>query len=104
MEGQIIVTTEALVNQADEVAALISEVSGHFDNMKSVVNRTHSYWIGRAGNMHRDKYIKAQPDIDVAIRRLKEHVVDLKTMAGVFDSAEREAQREAESLISEVIE
>lgn len=103
MDGQIVVKTEVLVNQADEVARLINDTNNSFKELKRLVNGTNSYWVGEAGNVHREKYVKKEPDIDVAIRRLWEHVTDLKTMAGVYDTAERAAQSEAQNLISEVI-
>ena len=103
MDGQIIVTTETLVSQADEVAKLIADTENSFRDLKSLVNSTGSYWVGEAGDANRQKYNKQEPNIDVAIRRLREHVKDLKAMAGVYDTTERAAETEAENLISEVI-
>ncbi len=104
MEGHIKVNAQSLLTQADEVASLISEVRDRFSSLKTAVDRTNSYWIGEAGNAHRQKYFSSQDQIDEAIRRLNENVTDLRTMAGVYEQAEAQAMSEAEKLIESVIE
>ncbi len=103
MEGRIVVKTETLVSQSEEVSKQILNTENAFNELKSLVSSTSSYWIGEAGEAHRTNYMNRQSEVETAIRRLREHVVDLKTMAGVYDEAERAAQSEAQSLISEVI-
>lgn len=103
MDGHIKVDTNVLLAQADTVSALISKVNDAFADMNSIVNNTHSYWIGDAGNTHREKYTSKQNRIDEAIRRLNENVTDLRVMSGVFSEAEAQAMRMAEELVTSVI-
>ena len=103
MDGQIIVKTEVLVSQSEEVSKQISNTENAFSELKNLISATSSYWIGEAGEVHRTNYMNRESDVETAIRRLREHVVDLKTMAGVYDEAEKTAQSEAQNLISEVI-
>lgn len=103
MDGRIAVKTEVLISQADEVSNLVSETRNAFSELKSLVNSTNGYWVGEGGDTHRNKYSQKESEIDIAIRRLNEHVTDLKAMAGVYDSAEKETTSVAQELISEVI-
>lgn len=103
MDGRIKVDTNVLLAQADTVSSLISKVSEAFADMKSAVNNTNAYWIGEAGNAHREKYTSKQGRIDEAIRRLNENVTDLRVMSGVYSEAEAQAMREAEALVTAVI-
>ena len=102
--AQIVVSTEALLSQASTVEGLIKRVSAGFDTMKQKINNTNSYWIGEAGDVHRQKYISQQQTIDEIIRRLTENVTDLRAMAGVYEQAERSAEAEAEALVESVID
>ncbi|MBQ4528377.1 MAG: WXG100 family type VII secretion target [Clostridia bacterium] len=103
MEGQIVVKTEVLEAQANTVEGLIKQVQNGFDEIKTHVGNTSSYWTGEAADAHRTKYSNEQPSIDEAIRRLQENVNDLRIMAGIYVAAEAQATQEAENLISEVI-
>ncbi len=104
MDGHIKVNTATLLAQADTVASLVSKVKNNFSELQSAVNNTNSYWIGEAGNAHRQKYTSQQSKFDEAIRRLNENVNDLRTMAGVYSEAESQAISEAASLIETVID
>ena len=104
MDGHIKVNTATLHNQANTVANLINMVKENFSTLQETVNGTNSYWIGEAGDAHREKYAKQQSKFDEAIRRLTENVTDLRIMAGVYDDTERQALSEAESLIGAVID
>lgn len=104
MDGHIKVDTATLLAQADTVANLISKVKNNFSTLQETVNSTNSYWVGEAGDAHREKYAGQKSKFDEAVRRLNENVTDLRAMAGVYDAAERQAISEATSLIETVID
>ena len=97
------VTHEILASQASVVSRNISQMKAYFAQMDSLVSRTTGYWIGAAGDNHRERYQKLQPDVDIIFKRLTEYVTDLRQMANVYAEAENYAVQIAEELPSDVI-
>ena len=104
MDGRVVVNTEVLLAQASEVESLIGKVSKEFDELKRLVGNTNHYWIGEAGDAHREKYNALQPDVEEGINRLKENVTDLRIISGAYSAAEQQAVAEASALQETVIE
>lgn len=71
MEGRIVVKTETLVSQSEEVSKQILNTEKAFNELKSLVSSTSSYWIGEAGEAHRTNYMNRQSEVETAIRRLR---------------------------------
>ena len=104
ISGELLVEPKVLVAQAGEVERLVTVMRNSFDDLERYVKNTNSYWVGEAGNIHREKYINMKPNIEEAVKRLNEHINDLRVMAGNYEEAENAANEVAQSLIESVIE
>ena len=58
-----------------------------YENVMTIVKNTERYWIGEAGNEHRNVFLEERDDIDQILLRLKEHPTDLLAIAGVAEQA-----------------
>lgn len=96
--GQIIVSTEQLRSQSNEVRTLLDTMKGQFESLKNNINGTSGYWIGDAGDAHRKQYMSCISTIEEMFARYMEHVVDLEKMAGVFEMSESAAMQISDSL------
>lgn len=86
---ELLVKTEVMVAQANEVRTLASNMKDKFHAMEELMNKTKSYWIGEAGDIHRKRYEEQKEDIEMMLRRIYEHPDDLLQMAGIYNDAER---------------
>lgn len=98
-EVEILVRPEILRQTADEVTGYISQVETLFNSVQAAVERTRHYWVGEAGDIHRNAFEEQKDDIDEILVRLKEHPADLLKIAGLYDETEMR-QAEASSLMS----
>ena len=97
-ELNIGVTTEALVEQASQVRTASQELEDAFARIRELMEGTSHYWKGEAADAHREGYRKEQSSIEQIVARYREHVADLKEMAGVFEDAERRSADLADGL------
>ncbi|BCN29977.1 WXG100 family type VII secretion target [Anaeromicropila herbilytica] len=97
------VTPEVLHSKAEIVNTKISSMSKEFDKMCSLIAKSNSYWVGKAGEVHRNTFTEKKPDIEDIIKRLNEHVTELHQMATVYTSAETAAKEVAEALPNDII-
>ncbi len=102
-EVQVKVTTEELVNKADDVTNKIKKFKTSFEEIKKLMEGTSAYWIGEAGDLHRELYNKQVDDVDEMIKRLEEHPKDLCEIAGVYVSTETANNDIANQLSGDVI-
>lgn len=96
--GQLTVTPEELDAQATAVEAKLSVMKELFEDVNTLVSGTESYWIGMAGDAHRESYHSRMDGIQEMLRRYEEHVRDLRRMAGVYQTAEKAATFVADTL------
>lgn len=101
--NSLTVTPEVLRAKAQSVQGRINELQKAFDAMKTQVNKTQNYWIGEAGDAHRESYRNKEADIAENIKRLREEVSDLNEMASVYASTEQTVAAIAEDLPFDVI-
>ncbi len=97
------VTPETLQNTAQTVQNHISKLSSVFDSIGQLVSRSQGYWLGEAGDFHRSSFENRKEDIELVLKRLKEHPKDLLAMANVYSNAENEAQEMAAALPSDAL-
>lgn len=100
---QIKVDSAALLEKAGLVRTNILNMEKCFDNLEQIVTRTSYYWIGEAGEMHRNIYREQMPKVDEMLKRLKEHPADLEGIARTYESAESQIQSYAEELPGNII-
>lgn len=97
------VTPEELKTVSSQVEPLIRKMSEDFNTISELMDSTAGYWLGDAGDMYRKTYKQKEDHISEMIARLSEHPRDLLTMAGVYESSERENVSRSEPLPSDVI-
>lgn len=100
---EVLVTPEVLISQAEEVRRLGNDMRLHFQKMDEIMNKTRNYWIGDAGDIHRQRYEEHKDDVDLMLRRLLEHPDDLLQISGNYSTAENKNIAEAQSLPSNFI-
>ena len=98
LSGYLLVQPAQLSAQAAVVEQKINALVHEFSDMEQLMKGTTSYWGGEAGDFHREQYLSYKNYIEEMIRRYREHVADLRQMAGVYDTAERVAVTAADSL------
>lgn len=98
MIGTLKVTPEEMQAAASELSGYVSTMNDCFQQMKATMDQTAGYWVGEAGNAHRQMYQEQVAKTEEIIARYTEHVRDLNTMAGVYTEAEQSAQTMADEL------
>ena len=53
---ELLVTPDVLNQKAVEVEKNINNMRQRFDAMKTLVEKSKGYWLGEAGDMHRQNY------------------------------------------------
>lgn len=101
--GIVKVSTETLVSKADEVKTKLDQMQTLWDTIETTVNHTKGYWLGEAAELHRQMYEEQKESIAEIMKRLNEHPVDLKQMAGVYSQAEAAVKSIAESLPADIL-
>ena len=74
-----------------------------FDSIKTVMDKTKGHWIGTGGDAHRTAYDSGKDELETILSRLLEHPEDLRIMAGVYDSTERNVVTSIKSLPTDAI-
>lgn len=85
---ELLVTPEILNQKAGEVEKNVANMRRRFENMKTLVEKSKGYWIGEAGDQHRQNYSDQAESIDTVLRRLGEHPGDLRTIAQTYTATE----------------
>ncbi|MCC8151646.1 MAG: WXG100 family type VII secretion target [Lachnospiraceae bacterium] len=101
--SSLTVTPEVMLQKANSVQKYIRLMRQDFSNLENTVNKTQSYWIGEAGDAHREFYQSKKEEIETIFARLTEDVTDLQTMAGVYSQTEKEVTELAQDLPADVI-
>ena len=97
------VNPEVLRAQAYVVQGKVRTMQQAFQRLEDTIQKTSYYWIGEAGDSHRDYYEQQKEDSQTIFKRLEEDVDDLKQMASVYDQAENAVIEISEDLPSDVI-
>ena len=98
LSGYLLVQPDQLAAQAAVVEQRINALMEQFAAMESLVKGTSSYWNGESADVHRGAYMAFTSNIEEMVKRYREHVDDLRIMAGVYSAAERTAVTAADSL------
>lgn len=100
---QLRVKPEALNEKAVAVENNVRKMKSAFEDIKATVEKSSTYWIGEAGELHRKNYEAQVEDIDVILRRLDEHPGDLRAIAQTYTTAELKAEERIEELPGNVL-
>lgn len=101
--NSLTVDPEVLRQKSVTTAEKISKMKKAFEELSATVNKTNNYWIGEAGDAHREFFNSAKPEIEEIFKRLSEHSKELGEMAAVYSNVEREVTQISEELPSDVI-
>lgn len=101
--SSLTVNPDMLRTKAAIVQGKIKEMRVSFEALENTIRKTQNYWIGEAGDAHRDFFYNHREEIEEIFKRLTEDVADLNQMAGVYTEADNEAKEMAEELPADVI-
>ncbi|MDO4617060.1 MAG: WXG100 family type VII secretion target [Lachnospiraceae bacterium] len=102
-EIRIKASSQALYTGADEVQKTVTDLKNRFSVIETAVTGSTGYWIGDAGDAHREAYNDMKGTVDDILNRLAEHAADLKLMAAGYEEAEGSTQEMASGLPEDVI-
>lgn len=97
------VDPEVMRQKSVAVTFKINKMQKAFTELETTVNKTNSYWIGEAGDAHREFFNSSKPEIEEIFKRLSEHARELGEMAATYSNVEREVTQISEDLPSDVI-
>jgi WXG100 family type VII secretion target len=100
---RIRVKTEELAAIADEVENQISSMRRQLDVVGNIVNKSTGYWEGEGQNAYMERYRSKSDEVENALKRFSDDVVNLRTIAGIYVTTEEAATEAANSLSSDVI-
>lgn len=102
--GTILVNTEGLVAKSVELRKKVNLLSTQFERMNTLMQKTEGYWLGEAGNFHRNMYNQSVENEKSLIKRLEEYSADLVQIAGNYSSTEKKLTQEAGALPGDVVQ
>ncbi len=97
------VNTDELRARAAEAAEKVTRMKNAFQNLEEILQQTQGYWSGIAADAHRDYFSQKKEEIETAVKRLQEDVGDLEQMAGVYETAEKEAGAASADLPGDIV-
>lgn len=83
------VKDDALLSAASTLKDRISDMRSSYDKVMEIVQKTSGYWIGLAGDAHRNAFLEQQDDIEQIVKRLSEHPDDLLKIANLYVETEK---------------
>ena len=103
-EIEIKVTPDVLEKKAQEVTTAINKMERCFDQVQNLVARTRYYWVGQAGEIHRELVTQKKEDMEQIIKRLKDHPDNLRKIAGTYRVTESEQTEQSMAMSSNLID
>lgn len=100
---QIKVDPAVLVSKAEAVSGSIRSMEQYYSELERIVSRTSYYWIGEAGDMHRNIYKEQKAQVEEMLKRLREHPADLTAIAQTYENVESQLQSLAAELPGDII-
>lgn len=101
--SSLTVDPEIMRQKSVAAGGKISEMKKAFEALEATVNKTNHYWIGEAGDAHREFFNSSKPEIEEIFKRLSEHARELGEMAATYSDTERQVTQLSEDLPSNVI-
>ncbi len=97
------VKTEALKTVSESIRTELGKIRQAFSELNTTVIRTEYYWSSDAADNKRKTYAGFQERINAAAKRIEDQVVDLGTIAGIYEKTESENTQKPMSLSDDVI-
>ncbi|MBR3039696.1 MAG: WXG100 family type VII secretion target [Lachnospiraceae bacterium] len=97
-------STTMIHEKANEVEAYVKELEQSISKIREYVTKTEEFWIGNASEMYVDMYKRQIRESEEMIVRLKNHIVNLRTIAELYMQAETKIASDMNALVGTVIE
>ncbi|MCM1540553.1 MAG: WXG100 family type VII secretion target [Blautia sp.] len=97
------VEPEMLKSKSAEVSRIVSRMREHFGELKNLMEKTAGYWIGEAGDKHRQMYKDIEDNVEEMLKRLGEYPVDLLAIAKNYTDVELSIEEDIETLPDDII-
>ena len=97
------VDSQVLRRQAAEVEQKINRMAQRFREMDEIVRRSERYWIGEAGEQHRQAYRKDSEAAEQMLQRLRGYPPDLLKISHNYEETEEGVASAASSLKTNVL-
>lgn len=102
-ESKITVSTQSLLEAAEEVDQQVERLQKAFDSIGQRVEKTAYYWEGSGRESFYSSYRNKTDKIRQSLLRFREQTHDLRVMAGVYEEAENLLKEENGKLACDVI-
>jgi Uncharacterized protein conserved in bacteria len=103
MQGTLLVTPEEMRSTADNLEGVQGQITSITQQMLEEARNLASIWEGDAATAYINKFNTLEDDMEKMRNMVREHVSDLRQMAGLYENAERANESEANSLPSDAI-
>ena len=103
MQGQLLVTPEEMKSTADDLEGVQGQITSITQQMLDEARNLANIWEGEAAASYINKFNSLEDDMEKMRNMVREHVNDLREMAGLYENAEKLNESEANSLPSDAI-
>ena len=103
MDGQLLVTPEEMESTANNLEGVQGQVDNITQQMLEEARNLTTIWEGDAASAYVNKFNTLEDDMQRMRNMVREHVDDLREIAGAYRQAEELNESEAQSLPSDVI-
>jgi WXG100 family type VII secretion target len=90
MEGQILVTTQELMNTSSEFQARNTAINDTTGQMLTLARGLNSQWEGESATSFINRFNELEDDMQMINKMITEHVNDLQEMAAAYENAEQQ--------------
>lgn len=97
------VQPEQLTRTAKELTNAITSMRKDFIKLNQCMSSTKGYWLGDAGEYHRNMYTEQEGQIENLLRDLEKYPNDLLKLAGLYDESEEQNLHLARALKSSLM-
>lgn len=103
MQGTLLVTPEEMKSTADNLEGVQGQITTITQQMLDEARNLANIWEGDAATAYINKFNTLEDDMEKMRNMVREHVNDLRQMAGLYEQAEQANESEANSLPSDAI-
>ena len=103
MDGQLLVTPEEMESTANNLEGVQGQVDNITQQMLEEARNLTSVWEGDAATAYVNKFNTLEDDMQKMRNMLRQHLDDLREMAGLYRRAEELNESEAQSLPADAI-
>lgn len=97
------VKTEKLVSTAGDVESKIQRLEQAFRSIEQTMEASQVYWQGEGASAQMNAYRKKVETIQTALKRFRENVTDLQSIAGIYEKNEAEVLANNQTLKVDLI-